>query len=187
MTNAQALSPVDAMPRSCFLPSPFTIGCLMLPRLREVMRDEEIRSAHNEEQPALDCMRNISCKGCNIVICPLNSRYDPLRGDELSLLKEGRLDERTAKGEELLSLLVPEEARTRLAERGLTVKSWQITSRKKPCLLVYFKRGTETCSQIACDVGPMTIQHDSETIPLTSFEQLKELVSQSIDALTQPP
>ena len=55
------------------------------------------------------------------------------------------------------------------------------------CTHVYFKRGTETCSQIACDVGPMTIQHDSETIPLTSFEQLKELVSQSIDALTQPP
>ena len=65
---------MHALPVHCFLSSEAMLltRIAIFPKLQEIMTDEEIVSAHNEEQPALDKMREITCRPCNEFHCPLN-------------------------------------------------------------------------------------------------------------------
>ena len=152
----------------------------LLPQLRAVMTDEEIVAASNEEQPALNKMRAITCRRCNDVECPLNPRFRP--SDALSDLMDGQYADRIKKGDDLLAQLLPEVKKAELEQTGIKVIAFQIPSKKNPKLLFSFTRGDKS-RRVSCEVGKRRLSTDEGEETLLSLEQLSQKIGAATHAL----
>jgi len=146
----------------------------MLPKLKVIMSDRDIITASEGQQPELNRMREITCRGCAEARCPLNFRYRPSGG--LGDLMDGLYEERKEKGEELLAQLLPESKKAELERNGINVSEWQMPSRKNPELSFKFSRGDRT-KWIICEVGKRIIWTSGEgEEDLFSIEQLSQKI-----------
>jgi len=172
---------VHALPQSCFLPGGviMLIRMEMLPKLKAVMSDEEIVAASKGQQPRLDQMRAITCRGCAEVRCPLNFQYRPSGG--LGDLMNGQYAERIEKGNELLARLLPEAKKAELERDGIKVVAIQMISRKNPKLIFWFTRGDRT-QRVSCEVGRRRLRTNEGEEDLFSFEQLVQKIEEACHA-----
>lgn len=182
--------PIDALPRSCFHPLKihdegqlllFAWRVELLKQLRDVMTDEEIISASNGEQPALDKMKLVTCKSCRRFECPLNPRHR--LSDGLSDMMNGQYADRIKVGDELLRQLLPEEKKKELKQRGVNVDAFQMPSRKNPRLVFSFTRGGNSC-RVGCEIGTRRLWTHEGDEALISLEQLSKKIEGIISAFT---
>ncbi len=130
-------------PRHCFLPNLGLMQITMVGSITGRLPLEVIEAGYRETDPeAIAQFRGVCCRGCNIRTCPLNPKSSRSRGG-LASLKDGRYEERYARGETYLLELVPQEQREALREIGVEVHIHQSPSRKKPGVTVTLSRGSE--------------------------------------------
>lgn len=67
----------QALPKSCFQSSMVMIMLRgeFFPKLKATMSGDDILAAHDEQQPALNKMREITCRGCSIKSCAHNFKF----------------------------------------------------------------------------------------------------------------
>jgi len=178
-----------ALPGSCFLPSErgmmLMVQSVALPELRKIMTDKNIIAAHNGEQPYLDQMKRITCRGCSEEKCLHNPRFHPLRGSEPFALMSGRSEERMNRGEKLLSQLVNSETRARLKGEGVEYIIYHMLSRRNPKLVFIFKPlPPKEERSVTCEVGKAILWVNGKSQPMDSFSQLEETLEQVITSLS---
>lgn len=169
-----------AFPQSCYL-SGMTLLLLretMLLNLKgKEMSDDDIVAASREQQPQLDRMRAITCRGCTMFQCPLNFRFRVLGG-----LMNGQYGERIRKGGSVLARLLPEAKKERLGQSGINVVAIQNPSRKNPQLIFSFTRADRT-QRVVCEIGACRLLTNDGEEKFTSFEQLERKIEDAICAL----
>lgn len=172
-----------ALPQSCFLPGMtlFIIRVGMLPRLKAAMTDEAIIAASKGEQPHLDQMRQITCRGCNETRCPLGFRQKEI-ADSFNGLKKGGYMERIGKAEQLLFDLLPKKMQLKLSQGGIKVLCGHMPSRKNPLVWFTLSRGGKTL-RIDCEVGKRILRTNEGEQPLTSVEQVGQKIEEATTAL----
>src|SRR4051812_8293130 len=98
-----------ALPVDCKLENDvqalITVG--LIPKLRAVMSKEEIGKASLGIQPHLNRMRQITCKGCAVLLCPHN--FNSQAPGSFHTLFNGGAQQRREAGERLVHQLVPTE------------------------------------------------------------------------------
>lgn len=180
----------DTLPKSCYhllkisgdgLLLLFAWKVELLEQLRGVMTDAEIIAASNEEQPALDKMRAITCRRCNDFECPLNPRFRP--SDSFSDLMDGQWWDRCQKGDQLVAQFLPEDKKTELEKEGIKCVAFHMASRKNPKLIFSFILGEKTRRSVSCEIGKRLLRTDKGEERLLSIEQLGQKIEEAIVAL----
>lgn len=172
-----------ALPKFCHLSSEdgllFLMRQRMLPELKKTMSGDEIIAASEGQQPELDRMRQITCRGCAMERCPLNFHYRPSGG--LTDLMNGRTEERVAKGNELLEQLLPAKKRRELERRGISAIASQMPSRKNAQLYFSFSREEET-RRVTCQIGKGTLRTTEGEERLMSLDQVRQRIEEACAA-----
>jgi|GEM_PF-2133033 len=173
---------LHALPYLCVLPQmqAFVVSSAVLPKLKEVMTDEEIVAASESHQPELDKMRAVACRGCSMLHCEMNFRFRP---PGFEGLMDQPYKERCERGEALLATLLPKERRSELELEGIDCYSGYMPSRKNPLLWFSFEKEGQK-QWIDCQVGRATLRVNGEKKePLVSTSQLSDKINDAVEAL----
>lgn len=150
--------------------------------LKKVMTNEEIMFAHEEKQPYINIMRCVTCRQCDVFECKyFFKNLQGCNSDFVRLLRSEGM-ERVEKGKQFLEMLISEDVKNTLQEKGITVSTSQIQSSYDTVLFIAFKIG-EKYSRIKCEVGKGKIYFEFKEKPLTSINQLRRQVDIAINYL----
>lgn len=147
----------------------------MLEKLKENMTDEEIIAGHELHQPFLDMMRDITCRGCNDMLCPHGFRSPHNESFAFKDLMEGQYQDRVQKGRRFLNELKEEM----MKKHNISIDAIQAPSRKNPRLFISFKRNEQAASVI-CEVGKHIFYARCGNDQTLSVQNLKRFITASV-------
>lgn len=154
------------LPQCCHLPGEIVFGIQkgLADQLKSTLSLSTIEAGYREtDSDAVRQLRAISCRGCIVTTCPVNTNQPSRIGhDTLASLKDGVLSIRRRNFESYQLLVIPQELRDRLEEYGIVLSCWHQHSRRYPSMMVTLKRRDCTHKIFGCYGNRVAVDRDGE-------------------------
>jgi hypothetical protein len=172
MERSVAVVELACFPAGCLIPEPLqaSLAFVLIPGLRAagLTPADWTRGAQGEE-PHAATVRRIVCSPCRLTACPLNPRHLP-PPDEFSGMRAQLRVDREAAAAEIIANVTPDDLPS-----GVTIRASAYPSIRNPGIAFTIKRG-DAYRLVYCDVATMKIRIGGNEQPLTSLQQLRQVL-----------